>query len=105
MVREDSVSFRAVAEGQLRAADKDGERSWPLPPSLLTFRVLPAGAGAAAEAADLALVPGDRLRVYSRDGELLAVAQEVNREGVAYDRTSNLASWTRLRTDAELASW
>ncbi len=101
VLREEPVSFRAVGEGQLRAADKDGERSWTLPASLLTFRV-PPGAGAAAEAADLALVPGDRLRLYSRDGELLAVAQEIHREGVAYDRTSNLASWTRLRTDAEL---
>ena len=102
VVREELVSFRGLGDGKLRAADKDGERAWELPASLLTFRI-PPGAGAAAEAADLALVPGDRLRLYTRDGELLAVAQEVNREGVAYDRTSNLASWTRLRTDEELA--
>jgi stage II sporulation protein D len=102
VVREETVSFRSLAERRLRAVDKDGEKSWDLPPSLLTFRI-PPGAGGVPEAADLALVPGDRVRLYTRDGELLAVAQEINREGVAYDRTSNLASWTRLRTDQELA--
>ena len=33
----------------------------------------------------------------------MAVAQEVDLDGVAYDRTSNLNSWDRFRTDSELA--
>jgi peptidoglycan hydrolase-like amidase len=34
---------------------------------------------------------------------LAAIVQEVHREGAAYDRTSSWSSWTRFRSDAQLA--
>ena len=54
---------------------------------------------AAVEARDLALLPGDRLGSTAAATTSLAVVQEVNARGRAYDRTSNRASWTRFRSD------
>ncbi|MCH7664436.1 MAG: SpoIID/LytB domain-containing protein [Acidobacteria bacterium] len=55
------------------------------------------------EAATLALLPGDRLTIYLHDDRVLALRHSVDPDGVAFDRTSNLRTWTRFRTDSELA--
>jgi stage II sporulation protein D len=104
VIEEREVSFRGLAAGKLKVADADGERELVLPADLATFRdVAGRGESAAPESGDLALVAGDRLRLYQRGPDLAAIVQVVNREGVAYDRTSNRSSWTRFRSDSELA--
>lgn len=55
------------------------------------------------EAATLALLPGDRLTIYLHDDRVLALRHRVDPDGVAFDRTSNLSTWTRFRADTELA--
>ncbi|MCP4202502.1 MAG: SpoIID/LytB domain-containing protein [bacterium] len=54
------------------------------------------------EAAPLALLPGDRVTVYLHDGRVLALRHRVDPDGVAFDRTSNMSTWTRFRADSEL---
>ncbi len=55
------------------------------------------------EAAPLALLPGDRVTIYLYDGRVLALRHRVDPDGVAFDRTSNMSTWTRFRADSELA--
>ncbi|HXU81356.1 MAG TPA: hypothetical protein VN914_08160, partial [Polyangia bacterium] len=52
---------------------------------------------------DLALVPGDHVTLYWQADRLIAAAQEVDLDGVAFDRSSPYSSWTRFRTDSQLA--
>ncbi len=93
------VRYLALAGGRLRFRAGAEVEELPLPGRLATFR----RRGGEAEAGPLGLVPGDRLHLYLLDGELVGVSQEVDLDGVAYDRTSNLSSWTRFRTDSQLA--
>jgi peptidoglycan hydrolase-like amidase len=99
VVRVEEVRFSSLAGGRLTVRGEEGERSFPLPERPATFRL----SGDAPVAGDLTLVPGDRLRLYWRGELLLALVQEIDPEGVAYDRTSTLSSWTRFRSDARLA--
>jgi stage II sporulation protein D len=99
VVRREDVSFLSLGGGALTVRAGKEHESHPLPPRLATFRRL----GDQATASDLALVAGDRLALYWQGGTLLAAVQEVERDGVAFDRSSSYASWTRFRSDAELA--
>jgi hypothetical protein len=98
---EETGTFLEVAGGKLRWRVGAEVREEPLPGSLATFR----DAGTDIAAADLALVPGDELRLYRRPGEALAVSlvQRIDPQGVAFDRTSR-AAWTRFRSDGDLAT-
>ena len=78
----------------------DDKKQYQLPSNLATFRRY----DDEPVAADLALVPGDRLDLYWHGYHLLAAVQEVDPDGVAYDRTSPRSSWTLFRTDQELAA-
>lgn len=102
VLREDEGSFRGLKQGEIRVVlkDKDEEKSLPLPGDLATFR----RQGSDTVSGDLSLVAGDRLRLYSRGDQLTAIVQEIQAQGVAYDRTSSRSSWSRFRTDAELAA-
>ncbi len=100
VLREEEGSFRGLASGELRFAGKEDERSIPLPGELATFR---RQAGETLSD-DLSLVPGDKLRAYWRGDVLVALVQEIQQQGVGYDRTSNRSSWTRFRSDTELAA-
>ena len=101
---EQEVGFRGLDGRRLRVADANGERELELPAEIATFRELALPSSAPrAESGDLALVAGDRLRLYLRGDEAVGVVQVINREGVAYDRTSNRSSWTRFRSDVELS--
>ncbi len=91
--------YLGLGAGELRVRVDDEPAAYRLPPRLVTFRRC---AGEVA-AGPLALVPGDRLDLYLTAGELLAVVQEVDVDGVAFDRTSNLSSWSRFRSEARLA--
>ena len=90
----------AQAPGRITVKAGADERTLALPPRLATFR-----AGAAGTAAGpLGLLPGDALTLYLRGEELVAVVQAVDPRGAAYDRSSGWSSWTRFRSDSQIAS-
>lgn len=93
-------SFLALRDGRMAVRLEEGDRSFTLPGELATFR----DDGVAALSGPLSLVAGDRLRLYLQGERLSAVVQQVDRQGVAYDRSSPRASWNRFRSDRELAS-
>lgn len=101
VVQREAVRYVAFEEGTLSVRRPDGEvEEVALPQSPpATFRLR----GGDPVAGDLALVAGDRLQLFWHDGRLLAVVQEVDLDGVAYDRTSKMSSWTRFRSDETLA--
>jgi stage II sporulation protein D len=100
VVRREPVSFLSLSDGQLTVRSGKEDRAIAVPEHLATFRKR----GAELTAAGLALVPGDNLTLFWQDTHLLAAMQEVNLEGVAFDRTSPYSSWTRYHTDSQLAS-
>ncbi|MFQ5525723.1 MAG: SpoIID/LytB domain-containing protein [Thermoanaerobaculia bacterium] len=96
-VRE--VRYLERTENRLRVRDGGEVHELDFDSALRTFRRL----GEREEAAPVALLPGDRLTVYLREGRLMALRHSVDPDGVAFDRTSNMSTWTRFRTDGELA--
>jgi stage II sporulation protein D len=100
VVHREPVSFLSLADGQLTVRSGKDDRAVALPEHLATFRKR----GTELAAADLALVPGDNVTLYWQDKHLLAAVQEVNLEGVAFDRTSPYSSWTRYHSDSQLAA-
>lgn len=92
--------FGAVRDGELVFRDGDAERPVPIDAETLTFRQQEGGL----TGGDLLLVPGDALKLYSIGGRLAAVVQEIDPRGVAFDRMHERSSWTRFRTDEELAA-
>lgn len=99
VVRREEVSFLSLAAGALTVRAGKDHRTQTLPPRLATFRAV----AERSTAADLALVAGDRLALYWQGEAVVAIVQEVEREGVAFDRSSRYASWSRFHSDAELA--
>ena len=99
VVERRQVRYLAAEGGELRFRSGDGEEVLPLPARLATFRER----SERPASAPLALLAGDRLTLYLAGGELLAVVQRVDTDGVAFDRTSNRSSWTRFRSDEQLA--
>lgn len=92
------VRLVGLAAGHLEV-QADGDRMiYRLDGSLGTYRER----GGEVVGAPLGLLPGDRLTVYTRDGGLEALVHQADPDGVAFDRTSGLASWTRFRSDRRL---
>lgn len=84
----------------LRLRDPNGgEESVVLPPRLATFR----RRGELLLSGDLSVAPGDRLTVVRYGGQPVAVLQEVDPGAAAPDRGHPRRSWTRFRSDAEIA--
>lgn len=75
------------------------ERAVELPAALATFRLR----RERLESADLALAPGDRVRLYLFDGYPVALVQEAEPDYAAPERPSSYAAWSRFRSDARLA--
>jgi peptidoglycan hydrolase-like amidase len=75
------------------------EEVWPLPADLATFR----RRGAGRYATDLALLPGDPITLWLAGGRLIALAQDVDPRELPFDRPQQFASWSRTRSDSELA--
>jgi stage II sporulation protein D len=93
------VRYMSAVGGELQFR-VDGElEALPLPARLATFRQR----GERITSGPLSLLAGDRLFLYLAEGELVGVVQQVDPDGVAYDRTSNRSTWTRFRSDQELA--
>jgi stage II sporulation protein D len=100
VVRREEVSFLALDAGKLTVKSGKEQQAYALPDRLSTFRMR----GTLMASAALAMVPGDRLTLFWQGDRMLAVTQEVDLDGVAFDRSSPYSSWTRFRTDSQIAS-
>jgi stage II sporulation protein D len=109
LLREEGVRFRELGGGALTVAGASGPQGAgveriELQAGLATF----AEGGDGLEAAELALLPGDRLTLYRWRDALVAVAREGTAGAPAPDshprRASRLRTWSRFRSDARLAA-
>jgi peptidoglycan hydrolase-like amidase len=100
VVRREQVSFLSLVDGKLTVRSGKEDRTIAMPERLATFHKR----GTELTAAGLALVPGDNLTLLWQDTRLLAAVQDINLEGVAFDRTSAYSSWSRYHSDAQLAA-
>ncbi|HKV07763.1 MAG TPA: SpoIID/LytB domain-containing protein [Thermoanaerobaculia bacterium] len=99
VVEREDVSFLSMANGTLTVRDSKEDKALS-PQGISTYR----RQGEMMLAATLALLPGDRLTLFRQGDRLLAAAQEVDLDGVAFDRSSPYSNWTRFRSDSQLAS-
>jgi stage II sporulation protein D len=101
VVRRDEVTYLSLDGDRLtvRADKEKEERSYIVPERLATFR----RHGDQMASSDLALVAGDHLTLFWQADRLVAASQEVDLDGVAFDRSSPYSSWTRFRSDSQLA--
>jgi len=99
-VRREEVSFFSLADGKLAVRSGKDDKVYDLPADLATFR----RQGEDLYSSGLALVPGDHLTLFWQGNRILAATQEVDLDGVAFDRSSPYSSWTRFRTDSQLAA-
>jgi len=100
VLRREEVSFLSLDAGKLIVKSGKEQQVYALPERLSTFRKR----GTLMASSPLAMVPGDGLTLYWQGDRLLAVAQEVDLDGVAFDRSSPYSAWTRFRTDSQLAA-
>ncbi|HYU34597.1 MAG TPA: SpoIID/LytB domain-containing protein [Thermoanaerobaculia bacterium] len=99
VVRREDASFLSLGESRLAVRSGKEDRTYDVPAELATFR----RRGESMTSASLALLPGDDLVLFWQGDRLLAAVQEVDLDGVAFDRSSPYSSWTRFRSDAQLA--
>jgi stage II sporulation protein D len=100
VVRREEVSFLSLDTGKLIVKSGKEQQAYALPETLSTFRMR----GTLMTSSSLAMVPGDRLTLFWQGDRLLSVTQEVDLDGVAFDRSSPYSNWTRFRTDSQIAS-
>lgn len=103
VIRREEASFLSLnaadAGRQLVVRSGKEDKVYTLPGQLATFR----RRGDSISSASLALLPGDRVVLFWQGDRLVAASQEIDLEGVAFDRSSPYSSWTRFRTDSQLA--
>ncbi|HEV7517334.1 MAG TPA: hypothetical protein VGR07_13615, partial [Thermoanaerobaculia bacterium] len=100
VVRREDTTFLSLADLRLTVKSGKDEKIYLLPPDLATFRK----SGSETRSGSLGLVPGDRVTLFWQGERLLAAVQEIDPEGAAYDRTSHWSSWTRFKSDSQIAS-
>ena len=100
VLRREVVSFLSVEGANLAVRAGKEDRVDRLTGSLATFRRV----GSEVSAGALALVAGDQLTLFWRGATLVGVLQDIDLQGVAFDRSSKYSSWTRFRSDAQLAT-
>jgi peptidoglycan hydrolase-like amidase len=100
VVRREEVSFLSLDDGKLIVKSGKEQQVYAMPEKVATFRLR----GTSMTSAPLAMVAGDRLTLFWQGDRLLALMQEVDLDGVAFDRSSPYSSWTRFRTDSQLAA-
>jgi stage II sporulation protein D len=100
VVRREDVSFLSVGNGKLTVRSGKVDRTYDLPAGLSTFR----RQGEGLYSSELAMVPGDLLTLFWQGDRLAAATQEIDLDGVAFDRSSPYSSWTRFRTDSQIAT-
>ena len=103
VVQREDTTFLSLADGRLAVHSGKEDKVYAVPAGLATFR----RQGDDLASAALSMVPGDHLTLFwqgDRQGErLVAAAQEIDLDGVAFDRSSPYSSWTRFHTDSQLA--
>ncbi len=100
VVRREEVSFLGVDAGRLLVRSGKEDKVYDLPAELATFR----RQGADLYSSWLGPLPGDKLTLFWLSDRLVSVTQEVDLDGVAFDRSSPYSSWTRFRTDSQLSA-
>jgi stage II sporulation protein D len=100
VVRREDVSFLSTADGKITVRSGKADKTYDLPPGIATFRRQGDGLYSAA----LAMVPGDLLTLFWQGDRLVAATQEIDLDGISFDRSSPYSAWTRFRTDAQLAT-
>jgi stage II sporulation protein D len=100
VVRREDVSFLSTADGRITVRSGKMDKIYDLPPGLATFRRQGDGLYSSA----LAMVPGDLLTLFWQGDRLAAATQEIDLDGIAFDRSSPYSNWTRFRTDSQLAT-
>ncbi|HSG38669.1 MAG TPA: SpoIID/LytB domain-containing protein [Thermoanaerobaculia bacterium] len=100
VLRREEASFLSVDNGKLVVRSGKEDKVYDLPTELASFR----RQGEDLYSSWLGPLPGDRLTLFWQSDRLAAVTQEVDLDGVAFDRSSPYSSWTRFRTDSQLAS-
>ncbi|HEX9942241.1 MAG TPA: SpoIID/LytB domain-containing protein [Thermoanaerobaculia bacterium] len=99
-VRREEVSFLSLQDRRLAVRSGKEDKVYDLPADVATFR--PQGSDLYGSA--LAMVPGDHMTLFWQGDRIVAATQEVDLDGVAFDRSSPYSSWTRFRTDSQLAA-
>jgi stage II sporulation protein D len=100
VVRREDVSFLSTADGKITVRSGKADKTYDLTPGLATFR----RQGDGLYSAPLAMVPGDLLTLFWEGDRLAAATQEIDLDGIAFDRSSPYSNWTRFRTDSQLAT-
>ena len=98
VVEEVEGRLVGLDDGALEIRTETSRERYEIGRDLGTFRRHEGRVGAG----PVRLLPGDRVTVYARDGLLLGIVHDVDPDGVAYDRSSRLSSWTRFRSDSRL---
>jgi hypothetical protein len=98
VLEERNVRYMGMKDGDLLVRESSESVRYPIPRGLATFSKRSDRFVATA----LALVPGDRLRLFLSGDTLFGVAHSVDLDGVAYDRTSNMSTWRRFRSHEDL---
>jgi len=99
VVRREDATFLSLDEGRLSVRSGKEEKTYEVPGGLATFR----RRGENLASASLALVTGDDVALFWQGDRMLAALQEVDLDGVAFDRSSPYSSWSRFRSDSQLA--
>jgi len=100
VVRREDAAFLSLDQGRLIVRSNKEERVYEVPGALATFR---RRGESLTSSASLALLPGDDVALFWQADRLVAAVQEVDLDGVAFDRSSPYSSWTRFRSDSQLA--
>lgn len=98
VLREESATFLAVDQGKLRVRAGKLRPAYELPQSFATFA---RKAGRLAEG-PLELYAGDKLEIYWRGSEILALVQPVEAYPVSLDRQAARRVWTIFKTDGQI---
>jgi stage II sporulation protein D len=100
IVHREDASFLSLDQGRLIVRSNKEEKVYDLPGQIATFR---RRGTSLTSASSLALLPGDDVVLFWQADRLVAAVQEVDLDGVAFDRSSPYSSWSRFRSDSQLA--
>ncbi|HSS76825.1 MAG TPA: SpoIID/LytB domain-containing protein [Thermoanaerobaculia bacterium] len=100
VVRREETSFFSVTDGKLAVRSGKEDKVYSLSAGVATFR----RQGNELYSAGLNLEPGDLLTLFWQGDRLIALNQDLDLDGVSFDRSSPYSSWSRFRTDSQLAA-
>lgn len=98
VLREEKVNFLALGEGKLSVRAGKERQTYPLPARFATFL----RKGGRLVEGPLGLYPGDKLVVYWRGKEILALLAPVEAPAVNLDRQATRRTWSIFKSDAQM---